>query len=122
MGKTDQASQSARAKGRRQQLILAMMLQPTVEAAAGAVGISRVTACLTKTPEFRQEFLEACRTAVAQSLGRLQQGTAAAASTLLRIMVDPKQPAGSRVRAAIECWNMPLKHLHWRTWNCGCDV
>jgi hypothetical protein len=37
---------------------------------------------------------------VSQSLGRLQQGSAAAASTLLKIMVDPNNPASSRVQAA----------------------
>jgi hypothetical protein len=37
---------------------------------------------------------------MSQSLGRLQQGSAAAASTLLKIMVDPNNPASSRVQAA----------------------
>ena len=37
---------------------------------------------------------------MSQSLGRLQQGSAAATSILLKIMVDPNNPASSRVQAA----------------------
>jgi hypothetical protein len=35
-----------------------------------------------------------------QSIARLQQATSAAASTLLKVMVDPSTPASTRVRAA----------------------
>jgi hypothetical protein len=88
-------------KWQREQLILAMLQQPTWQRAAASIGISEVTAWrVRQTPEFRREYLQARREAMSQSLGRLQQGSAAAASTLLKIMVDPNNPASSRVQAA----------------------
>jgi hypothetical protein len=85
----------------REQLILALLQQPGLEKAAAAVGISTVTAWrITKTPEFKEEYRQARREAFSQSLGRLQQAAGAATSTLMKIMVDPTAPAGSRVRAA----------------------
>jgi hypothetical protein len=88
-------------KLQRQQLILAMLQQPTWQKAAASIGISEVTAWrIRQTPEFRQEYLETRREAFSQSLGRLQQGSCAAVSTLLKIMVDPNNSASSRVQAA----------------------
>ena len=85
----------------REQLILALLQQPGIEKAAAAVGISSVTAWrITKTQEFKEEYRQARREAFIQSLGRLQQAAGAATSTLMKIMVDPNAPAGSRVRAA----------------------
>ena len=85
----------------REQLILALLQQPGLEKAAAAVGISTVTAWrITKTQEFKEEYRQARREAFTQSLGRLQQAAGAATSTLMKIMVDPNAPAGSRVRAA----------------------
>jgi hypothetical protein len=85
----------------REQLILALLQQPAIEKAAAVVGISPVTAWrITKTPQFQEEYRQARREAFSQSLGRLQQAAGAATSTLLKIMVDPSTPAGSRVRAA----------------------
>jgi len=85
----------------REQLILALLQQPGIEKAAAAVGISAVTAWrIMKTPEFKEEYRQARREAFSQSLGRLQQAAGAATSTLLKIMVDPAAPSGSRVRAA----------------------
>jgi len=88
-------------KWRRQQLILAMLQQPTLQKAAASTGISEVTAWrIRQTPEFQREYLQARREAVSQSLARLQQGSGAAASTLFKIMVDPNTPASTRVQAA----------------------
>jgi hypothetical protein len=88
-------------KWQREQLILAMLKQPTLEKAAASIQISEVTAWrIRQSPEFGGEYLQACREAMSQSLGRLQQGSAAAASTLLKIMIDPNNPASSRVQAA----------------------
>jgi len=88
-------------KWRRQQLILAMLQQPTWQKAAASIGISEVTAWrIRQTPEFRRDYLQARREAVSQSLARLQQGSSAAASTLFKIMVDANNPASTRVQAA----------------------
>ena len=84
-----------------EQLILALLQQPSLEKAAESVGISRSTAWrIHRTREFQQEYLQARRDALSQSRGRLQQASSAAATTLLKIMIDPNVPAASRVRAA----------------------
>src|SRR6202521_1760018 len=51
-------------------------------------------------PEFDKAYREARRAAFSQSIARLQQASSAAAATLLKIMVDLKVPASTRVRAA----------------------
>ena len=38
--------------------------------------------------------------AFSQSIGRMQQASGAAVSTVLKIMVDPNAPASTRLRAA----------------------
>jgi hypothetical protein len=53
-----------------------------------------------KLPEFETAYREARRLAFSQSIARLQQGTSAAATTLLKIMLDVNAPASTRVRAA----------------------
>jgi hypothetical protein len=53
-----------------------------------------------KEPEFNAAYREARRAAFSQSVARLQQMSAAAVSTLGKIMVDASAPAASRVRAA----------------------
>ena len=53
-----------------------------------------------KEPEFEAAYRTARRQAYGQSISRLQQGSTAAATTLLRVMVDATTPASTRVRAA----------------------
>jgi hypothetical protein len=85
----------------REQLILALLQQPSLERAASAIGVSAVTAWrISKTPEFQQEYRQARRESMEQSARRLQQGCGVAALTLLKIMMDPNSPAASRLRAA----------------------
>jgi hypothetical protein len=100
-GKVMGVGRRSKKKWRREQLILAMLQQPTWQKAAASIGISEVTAWrIRQAPEFRREYLQARREAVSQSLARLQQGSGAAASTLFKIMVDPSNPASTRVQAA----------------------
>jgi hypothetical protein len=83
-------------KWQREQLILATLQQPTWQKAAASIGISEVTAWrIRQTPEFHREYLQARREAMSQSFGRLQQGSTVATSILLKIMVDPNNPASS---------------------------
>ncbi|MGO9229900.1 MAG: hypothetical protein ACLQKA_11935 [Bryobacteraceae bacterium] len=56
----------------------------------------------TKVPEFQAAYREARRAAYSQAVARLQQGATAAATTLLKVMLDQGTPASVRVRAA-EC-------------------
>jgi hypothetical protein len=83
--------------------VAAMLTQRNVEEAARAVGISVATLMRwQKEPEFQTAYREARRAAFGQSVARLQQGSSAAATTLLKMMIDPSTPASVRVRAA-EC-------------------
>ena len=86
---------------RDEKIIVALLEQPTQEKAAAAVGISKTTLWRRqKKPEFQKALNEARREAYAQAVTRLQQGSGAAATTLLRVMTDVAAPAASRVRAA----------------------
>ena len=53
-----------------------------------------------KEPEFDAAYRASRRKAYGQSIARLQQASAAAATTLLKVMVDPATPASTRVKAA----------------------
>jgi hypothetical protein len=57
---------------------------------------------LRPDPEFDRAYRAARRQAFGQSTARLQYGASAAASTLLKVMLDPGTPASTKVRAA-EC-------------------
>ena len=85
----------------REQFVLAMLQQPSLEKAAASIGISKATAWrIANTPEFQQEFRQARRAAFSHATARLQHGSGAAASALLKAMFDQSAPAASRVRAA----------------------
>jgi transposase-like protein len=90
--------------GRKQEeAIAALLSQRNVDEAARVVGVDPKTLLRwLKLPEFQTAYRQARREAFSQSIARLQQGCAAAATTLLKIMVDPNAPASTRVRAA-EC-------------------
>ena len=47
-----------------------------------------------------QSYREARRAAFGQSIARLRQGTTAAATTLLKVLIDQNTPASVKVRAA----------------------
>ena len=53
-----------------------------------------------KEPEFEAAYWEACRSAFSQSIGRLEQASSAAVTTVLKIMVDANLAAANRLRAA----------------------
>jgi transposase-like protein len=86
-----------------EEAVAALLTQRNVEEAARAVGIGPATLLRwMKVPEFQTAYREARRAAFSQSIARLQQGTSAAATTMLKLMIDPNTPASVRVRAA-EC-------------------
>jgi hypothetical protein len=90
--------------GRKQEeAIAALLTQRNVEEAARAAGIgTRTLLRWLKVPDFQTAYREARRAAFGQAVARLQQGASAAATTLLKTMIDPNTPASVRVRAA-EC-------------------
>ncbi|HEV3447927.1 MAG TPA: helix-turn-helix domain-containing protein [Gemmataceae bacterium] len=86
---------------KKEQAIAALLSHRNVEAAARAVGISSNTLLRwTKEPEFEAAYREARRTASCQSIARLQDASGAAVTTVLKIMLDSKVSAGTRLRAA----------------------
>jgi hypothetical protein len=81
--------------------IAALLSHRTVEEAARTAGIGTNTLQRwMKEPEFEAAFEEARRSVLSQALGRLKDASGAAATTMLKIMLDPNVPAGTRLRAA----------------------
>ena len=84
-----------------EEAVAAVLTQKNLEEAARSVGIGTATLLRwQKMPEFKAALRQARRDAYSQSIGRLQQATSAAVSTLLKTMVDPGTPASTKVRAA----------------------
>src|SRR5271169_258888 len=99
--------------GRKQEdAIAALLTQRNVEEAARAAGIgTRTLLRWLKLPEFQTAYRQARRDAFGQAIARLQQGTSAAATTLLKVMIDPSVPASVRVRAADSIFNHAAKAI-----------
>jgi hypothetical protein len=86
---------------KKEEAIAALLSHPTLEQAARAIGINPNTLLRwQKEPEFEKAYREARRAAFSQAVARLQQGSAAAATTLLKVMLDSATPHSTRVRAA----------------------
>ena len=88
---------------KKEEAIAALLTQRNIEEAAKAAGIGANTLLRwMKVPEFQVAYREARRAAYSQAVARLQQGATAAATTLLKVMLDQGTPASVKVRAA-EC-------------------
>jgi hypothetical protein len=88
---------------KKEAAIAALLTHRNVDEAAQAVGVGATTIWRwLKLPEFQAEYQKARRDAFSQSIARLQQGYSAAATTMLKIMLDQNAPTSTRVRAA-EC-------------------
>ena len=86
---------------KKEQAIAALLTHRNIEEAAKSVGISTNTLLnWMKLQEFDTAYREARRKAFGQSIARLQQGTSAAATTLLKTLIDSATPASVKVRAA----------------------
>ena len=86
---------------KKEDAIAALLISRNVDEAARAVGISASTLLRwLQLPEFDEAYRKARRDAFAQSIARLQQASGAAVSTLLKVMIDPKTPPATKVRAA----------------------
>jgi transposase-like protein len=99
--------------GRKQEeAIAALLTQRNIEEAANTVGIAPNTLLKwMKQPEFDTAYRAARRKAVGQATARLQQGTSAAATTLLKTMIDSATPPAVRVRAAEAIFNFAAKAI-----------
>jgi transposase-like protein len=97
---------------KKDEAIAALLTQRNIEEAARSIGIAPNTLLRwLKEPEFDAAYREAKRAAIGQSIARLQQGTSAAATTLLKIMIDSSAPASVRVRAADSIFNHAAKAI-----------
>jgi hypothetical protein len=86
---------------KKEEAVAALLTHRNIEEAAAAVGVSAKTLLRwMKEPEFDTAYRAARRKAFSQSIARLQQGSSAAVTTLLKVMVDPSTPASTKVRAA----------------------
>jgi transposase-like protein len=95
-----------------EEAVAALLTQRNVEEAARSVGISAATLVRwLRVPEFQTAYREARRFAFGQSIARLQQGTSAAATTLLKLLIEPNTPASVRVRAADSIFNHAAKAI-----------
>jgi transposase-like protein len=97
---------------KKEEAIAALLTQRNIEEAAKAAGIGANTLLRwLKVPEFQAAYREARRAAFGQSIARLQQGTSAAAATLLKTMIDANTPASVKVRAAEAIFNHAAKAI-----------
>jgi hypothetical protein len=86
---------------KKEQAIAALLTQRNIDEAAKATGIATNTLLnWMKDPDFQAAYREARWAAFGQAVARLQHGTSAAATTLLKVLIDPNTPASVKVRAA----------------------
>src|SRR5664279_3942952 len=86
---------------KKEEAIVALLTQRTIEDAARVVGVSPKTLLRwQKEPEFQGAYREAKRVAFAQSIARLHHLSSAAVSTLGKVMLDSATPPATKVRAA----------------------
>jgi hypothetical protein len=86
---------------KKESAIVALLSNRSVEEAAKACNTpARTLYRWLREPDFDAAYRAARRQAYGQSIARLQQGSAAAATTLLKVMLDQSTPPSTRVRAA----------------------
>jgi hypothetical protein len=106
------AGHGAKLGRKMEDAIAALLSQRSIDDAARVAGIgARTLLRWLKLPEFDAAYREARRKAFSQSIARLQQGSAAAATTLLKVMLDASTPQSTRVRAAESVLNHAAKAI-----------
>jgi hypothetical protein len=99
--------------GRKKEAAIAALLAEKNQAdAARVVGVDLSTLKRwIRLPEFIEEYRRARWEVVEQAYARIQQNTPAAASVLLKLMVDPATPASGRIRAALGIFGLEREAL-----------
>jgi hypothetical protein len=99
--------------GRKKEAAIAALLSEKNQAeAARVVGIDLSTLKRwMRLPEFIEEYRRARWGVVEQAYARVQQNTPAAASVLLKLMVDPATPSSGRIRAALGMFGLAREAL-----------
>ena len=99
--------------GRKKEAAIAALLSEKNQAEAARVAgidLSTLKRWL-RLPEFIKEYRRARWEVVEQSYARIQQNTPAAASVLLKLMVDPATPASGSIRAALGTFGLAREAL-----------
>jgi transposase-like protein len=97
---------------KKEEAIAALLTQRNIEEAARSIGVAPNTLLKwQKQPEFEKAYRDARKAAYRQAVARLQQGTSAAATTLLKTLLDPGTPASVKVRAAEAIFNHAAKAI-----------
>jgi hypothetical protein len=97
---------------KQEEAIAALLTQRNIEEAAKAAGIgTRTLLRWMKEPEFDAAYRDARRKAFGQSIARLQQGASAAATTLLKLLIEPSTPASVKARVADSILNHAAKAI-----------
>ena len=97
---------------KKEEAIVALLTQRNLEEAAKSIGVAPNTLLKwQKLPEFETAYRDARKGAYRQAVARLQQGTSAAATTLLKTLIDPATPASVKVRAAEAIFNHAAKAI-----------
>jgi transposase-like protein len=97
---------------KKEEAIAALLTQRNIEEAARSIGVAPNTLLKwQKLPEFDAAYRDAHKMAYRQAVARLQQGTSAAASTLLKTLIDPATPPSVKVRAAEAIFNHAAKAI-----------
>src|SRR5271170_1959534 len=106
------ASRKTKLGRKKEEAVLALLSQRNTEEAARAIGVTpRTLYRWSQEPDFSAAYREAKRSAFSQAIARLQTMTAAAVSTLGKVMVDHAAPAASRVRAASSVLDFAAKAI-----------
>lgn len=86
---------------KKEQAVVALLLQPSIGEAAKAAGIGESTLWRwLQQADFLETYRAAKREAVGQAVAQLQQASGGAVKTLADIMKDTGAPASARVSAA----------------------
>jgi hypothetical protein len=97
---------------KKEAAILALLTSRNVEDAALQADVgARTIYRWMKEPEFDAAYREAKRAAFSQAIARLHQMTAAAVTTLGKVMVEPNTPPATKVRAADSVLNHAAKAI-----------
>jgi hypothetical protein len=95
------AGSRAKLGRKKEAAIAALLTQRNTEEAARVANVGlRTLYRWQKDPEFDAAYRAARRAAFGQTTARLQQGSSAAATILMKLMLDANTPASTRVRAA----------------------
>ena len=102
----------AKFERKMEEAIAALLTQRNLDEAARSVGIAPKTLLRwLQQPEFQAAYREARRATYSQAIARLQQGTSAAATTVLKLLIDPNTPASVKLRAAEVMFNQSAKAI-----------